>query len=109
MKIKIPVLSEDNPVGLHYNRHRYYDPHSGRYITQDPIGLLDGMNSYGYVSNSPLNRIDHTGLNGLLNSPGLIEKASLGSWMMKNRASAEEISEALSPRQKPPVATGECR
>ncbi|TDS88438.1 RHS repeat-associated protein [Rahnella sp. BIGb0236] len=27
-----------------YNRHRYYDPTLGRYITQDPIGLLgDGM------------------------------------------------------------------
>nr|WP_072308826.1 RHS repeat-associated core domain-containing protein [Hafnia alvei] len=24
---------------MHYNRHRYYDPTIGRYITQDPIGL----------------------------------------------------------------------
>ena len=34
----------DEESGLYYNRHRYYDPTLGRYITQDPIGLLgDGM------------------------------------------------------------------
>ncbi|UHM92582.1 RHS repeat-associated core domain-containing protein [Rahnella victoriana] len=32
----------DEESGLHYNRHRYYDPTLGRYITQDPIGLLGG-------------------------------------------------------------------
>jgi len=26
-------------TGLHYNRHRYYDPRQGRYIMQAPIGL----------------------------------------------------------------------
>ncbi|HAV7855413.1 TPA: hypothetical protein JK826_000735 [Salmonella enterica] len=26
-------------LGLYYNRHRYYEPLTGRYITQDPIGL----------------------------------------------------------------------
>ena len=29
----------DEETGLHYNRHRYYDPLQGRYITQNPIGL----------------------------------------------------------------------
>ncbi|XJE14377.1 RHS repeat-associated core domain-containing protein [Enterobacter soli] len=27
---------------LCYNRHRYYGPAQGRYITQDPIGLTGG-------------------------------------------------------------------
>ncbi|TBL76229.1 hypothetical protein EYY94_07445 [Obesumbacterium proteus] len=26
----------DEESGLHYNRHRYYDPTIGRYITQNP-------------------------------------------------------------------------
>jgi RHS repeat-associated protein len=30
---------EDAETGLYYNRFRYYDPDSGNYISQDPIGL----------------------------------------------------------------------
>ncbi|MCE1172788.1 MAG: RHS domain-containing protein, partial [Azovibrio sp.] len=36
----------DEETGLHYNRHRFYDPDSGRYLTQDPIGLEGGVNVY---------------------------------------------------------------
>ncbi|WP_338849538.1 RHS repeat-associated core domain-containing protein [Massilia sp. W12] len=32
----------DAETGLHYNRFRYYDPAIGRFISQDPIGLLGG-------------------------------------------------------------------
>ncbi|MBP4047320.1 RHS repeat-associated core domain-containing protein [Chromobacterium violaceum] len=28
----------DDESGLHYNRHRYYDPEIGRFISRDPIG-----------------------------------------------------------------------
>jgi RHS repeat-associated protein len=36
----------DHETGLHYNRHRYYDPHSGRFISKDPIGLAGGLNAF---------------------------------------------------------------
>ena len=41
---------EDEETGLYYNRFRYYDPNTGGYISQDPIGL-EGNNPtlYGYV------------------------------------------------------------
>jgi RHS repeat-associated protein len=39
----------DDETGLHYNTFRYYDPEVGRFITQDPIGLLGGNNLYSYV------------------------------------------------------------
>ncbi len=38
--------------GLYYNRFRYYDSFSGVYLSQDPIGLLGGVNFYGYVNDS---------------------------------------------------------
>ncbi|KPG94942.1 hypothetical protein AEQ67_22650, partial [Pseudomonas sp. RIT-PI-q] len=42
----------DDETGLHYNTFRYYDPEVGRFVTQDPIGLLGGFNLYGYATNS---------------------------------------------------------
>ncbi|AUO66526.1 hypothetical protein WM46_18240 [Citrobacter freundii complex sp. CFNIH2] len=30
----------DDECDLYYNRHRYYDSQQGKYITQDPIGLM---------------------------------------------------------------------
>ena len=51
----------DEDSGLHYNRHRYYDPECGRFINQDPIGLLGGDNNYLYVPN-PVTWVDPLGL-----------------------------------------------
>ncbi|KGN81817.1 hypothetical protein HW49_03780 [Porphyromonadaceae bacterium COT-184 OH4590] len=43
----------DSEVDLCYNRFRYYDPSTGIYISQDPIGLAGGiLNLYSFVSNS---------------------------------------------------------
>ena len=35
----------DQETGLHYNFLRYYEPTLGRFITQDPIGLMGGDES----------------------------------------------------------------
>ncbi|EKE4587324.1 RHS repeat-associated core domain-containing protein, partial [Escherichia coli] len=51
----------DEESGLYYNRHRYYDPLQGRYITQDSIGLKGGWNFYEYPLN-PVQYIDPFGL-----------------------------------------------
>ncbi|WP_447894313.1 RHS repeat-associated core domain-containing protein [Vreelandella sp. GE22] len=55
---------QDEESGLYYNRHRYYDPQQGRYISQDPIGLRGGTNLYGYVAN-PMGAVDPLGLTPL--------------------------------------------
>ncbi|MCE9687211.1 glycohydrolase toxin TNT-related protein [Shewanella sp. AS16] len=51
----------DEESGLHYNHFRYYDPQSGRFISQDPIGLLGGINHYQYAPNH-INWVDPLGL-----------------------------------------------
>jgi uncharacterized protein RhaS with RHS repeats len=42
-------------------RARYYSPAVGRFISEDPIGLVGGINKYSYVDSSPLNWIDPWG------------------------------------------------
>ncbi|ETD35133.1 type IV secretion protein Rhs [Pseudomonas chlororaphis subsp. aurantiaca PB-St2] len=54
----------DTETGLHYNRHRYYNPSSGRFLTPDPIKLAGGLNNYQYVPN-PTGWVDPLGLNCL--------------------------------------------
>ena len=51
----------DDESGLHYNRYRYYDPDTGRFISRDPIGLLGGMNVHAYAPN-PVEWVDPLGL-----------------------------------------------
>ncbi|AWV00321.1 RHS family protein [Burkholderia sp. JP2-270] len=51
----------DAETGLHYNRYRYYDPGSGRFISKDPIELTGGLNAYQYADN-PTGWIDPLGL-----------------------------------------------
>ncbi|WP_343224215.1 RHS repeat-associated core domain-containing protein [Pseudoalteromonas sp. CNC9-20] len=51
----------DAESGLHYNRYRYYSPKQQRFINQDPIGLVGGINHYQYAPN-PINWVDPLGL-----------------------------------------------
>lgn len=51
----------DPESGLHYNRHRYYDPDATQYLTPDPIGLLGGIRPQGYVDD-PNGWVDPLGL-----------------------------------------------
>ena len=51
----------DAETSLHYNTFRYYDPELGRFISQDPIGLMGGINLYQYAPN-PVEWVDPLGL-----------------------------------------------
>jgi RHS repeat-associated protein len=59
--IRFPGQWFDEETGFHYNRHRYYDPRIGRYISEDPIGPRGELNFYRYSIN-PLNYTDPFGL-----------------------------------------------
>jgi RHS repeat-associated protein len=50
-------------VGLYYYRARYYDPTSGRFISEDPLGFEAGDdNLLRYVFNTPNGLIDSSGM-----------------------------------------------
>jgi len=35
--VRLPGQVHDAETGLHYNRYRYYDPQTGRYLSNDPV------------------------------------------------------------------------
>ena len=43
-----------DPSGHLYRRNRYYDPATGRFTQEDPIGLGGGVNLYGFADGDPV-------------------------------------------------------
>jgi len=55
---------DNGDLTLQHNRHRTYDPETGRWLTHDPISYDDGMNLYQYARSRPLVLGDPLGLFG---------------------------------------------
>ena len=52
----------DVETGLYYYRARYYNPQTGTFLNEDPIGFSGGdANLYRYVGNNPTNFTDPSG------------------------------------------------
>ena len=51
----------DPETGLYYYRARYYDQTTGRFVSEDPLGLTAGTNFYKYADNDPVVFKDPTG------------------------------------------------
>ncbi len=61
----------DTETGLYYLQTRYYDPITGRFISQDGVEYADpesinGLNLYAYCGNNPVMYVDPTGTAFLL-------------------------------------------
>ncbi|MDR3638705.1 MAG: RHS repeat-associated core domain-containing protein [Isosphaeraceae bacterium] len=55
----------DRATGLQYDQARFYDPSTGRFLSQDPLSFDGGnANLYSYVGNAPTDATDPTGLMG---------------------------------------------
>ncbi|WP_207780482.1 RHS repeat domain-containing protein, partial [Pokkaliibacter plantistimulans] len=81
----------DGETGLHYNRHRYYHPGTGHFLTPDPIKLAGGLNHYQYVPN-PVNWVDPLGLTSV---PGECpKKDSTGTSKTQRQDEGPEAPEA---------------
>lgn len=59
--LRFPGQYADEESGLHYNVHRYYDPLTARYLSQDPLGLEAGPNPVAYADD-PTAEFDPLGL-----------------------------------------------
>ena len=53
---------ERDATGLYYYGHRYYQSWSGRWLSADPAGTVDGLNLYSMVRNNPVTCLDDQGL-----------------------------------------------
>jgi RHS repeat-associated protein len=56
------VEQKRDGTGTFYRRNRHYDPATGLFTQEDPIGLAGGLNLYGYANGDPVNFSDPFGL-----------------------------------------------
>ena len=66
----------DLETGLHYNFFRYYEPDAGRFVNQDPIGLMGGENFYQFAPNIQ-NMMDPWGLNAVSITKGALSMIAI--------------------------------
>jgi RHS repeat-associated protein len=52
----------DSETGVYYNRARYYDVSTGRFLSEDPAEFSGGSNFYRYANNNPTLFVDPSGL-----------------------------------------------
>jgi RHS repeat-associated protein len=52
----------DDEPGLYYYGHRYYHPHTGRWLSRDPLHEAGGLHLYGLCGNDQVDDVDPLGL-----------------------------------------------
>lgn len=72
-------VGRENDGTLYYMRGRYYSATMQRFISQDPIRFLGGVNLYSYVYNDPIDFSDPSGLFDPWIHYGITEKALNGT------------------------------
>jgi len=81
----------DSAIAQYYDRARYYDSMTGRFISQDPIQFAArDKNLYRYVFNSSPNYTDHS---------GLMPQGQEDSTQTKLKAAQEKLKAAINAQQ----------
>ncbi len=79
----------DYTTRLYNFRARWYDPETGRWLSNDPIGISGGLNLYAFCSNDPVNFVDPMGLWGIQFGDFLIGCGD--PWLAFDESSIDEI------------------
>jgi RHS repeat-associated protein len=64
-------MMRDPVSGKWYDKARWYDASQGRFMTPDPSGEQSGVALFPLDGNDPVNKLDPSGLDFVLNSPDL--------------------------------------
>jgi RHS repeat-associated protein len=72
----------DTETNLYYNRARYLDPSTGRFLSEDPVRYLGGPNFYAYAQNNTPDLADPLGLSPVCTWIGTTK---LASWTTATR------------------------
>lgn len=71
LNLRLPGQYFDAETGYHYNRARYYDPRTGRYLQPDPEKIEGAaISAFTYANGDPVNLIDPTGYNDSSDNDG---------------------------------------
>ena len=90
----------DAAAGLFYYHARWYDAHTGRFVSQDPIKFAAGdANLYRYLRNSPTNATDPTGLDTQPN-PGIQSGAGANTGTNNTLQDVLDGAEALAEEEE---------
>ena len=52
----------DSVAGSYFYRARFFDPHAGRFLSKDPLGIVQNPNQYSYCANDPISFGDPSGM-----------------------------------------------
>ena len=90
----------DSVSGLYYNRARYYDPTTGRFVSDDPLVFNGGdANLKRYASNDPVNNTDPMGLQAMSEGGGLMAFVSYYADFALNYGSDEPFTFRIGCKQ----------
>jgi RHS repeat-associated protein len=66
------ALSLGSDLDLYYMRARWYEPKTGRFLNEDPVGLAGGINPYVFAASDPVNNSDPSGNWCIQKSPDVL-------------------------------------